>query len=116
MLKGIDLSQRIDFTFSDDSDPKTVVVLRPLSGVEMAELSNFKEGDEVKVTAGYIVNMLAKTIVEIRNFPNEGDIIASNEKELVNKFINGLSVKSLGEIMGEITKINNLTRQDSKNS
>lgn len=116
MLKGIELSQRINFTFSDDTDPKTIVTLRPLSGVEMAELSNFQENGTVKLSTDYIVRMLQKTIVKIENYPHEGSILeADSAKDEIFKFINGLNIKHLGEITNEITSINNVTRQEAKN-
>lgn len=115
MLKGIDIAQRIEFTFSNDTDPKTVVVLRPLSGIEMAELSNFQEDGKVKVNSVYLSKMLLKTIVEIRNYPSEGDSVSSVEAEAIGKFINTLTVQHLGELMGELTKVNNLLGQEAKN-
>lgn len=115
MIKGIELSQRIKFTCSDDTDPKTVVTLRPLSGVEMAELSNFQENGQIRISSDYIFKLLKKTIVQVDNFPHEGSIIDSGNSEGVANFINGLTIKHLGEITAEITKINNITEKDAKN-
>ena len=48
MLKGIDLSQRIEFSSKEDKgDQKTIFVIRPLSGVEMLDVAKHVDNGQL---------------------------------------------------------------------
>ncbi len=98
MIKGIDVNQRIEFLSKfDNSEPKTVFVLRPLSGFEMMEFSEGRKED--------IYNMILKSVVEVKNF----------EDNNIEKAINSLGIRVIGELIQFINEINNITEQDAKN-
>lgn len=107
MLKGIDISQRIEFVSkTDQSDPKTVFVLRPFTGIEMVSLSQFFDAGKMTMTGNGIVEFIEKAIVEVKNY---------KEGLTVRQVIESLSGQVIGELVSEISIINNLTEQDRKN-
>lgn len=107
MLKGIDVNQRIEFVSKDDvSEPKTVFILRPFSGIEMVSMSQFFDSGKMALSGDGVVAFLEKAIVEIKNFKDGLSV-----KEAIQQ----LSGNVLGELVNEIASINNLTGQDQKN-
>lgn len=107
MLKGIDVNQRIEFVSKEDkSDPKTVFVLRPFSGIEMVSMSQFFDSGKMTLSGDGIVAFLEKSIVEVKNFKDGMSV-----KEIISQ----LSGAVLGELVNEIAAINNITGQDQKN-
>lgn len=107
MLKGIDVNQRIEFVSKEDkSDPKTVFVLRPFSGIEMVSMSQFFDEGKMVLSGEGILSFLEKSVVEIKNF---------KEGLSVKEILSQLSGVVLGELVNEISLINNLTGQDQKN-
>jgi len=118
MIEGIDINQRIEYTLkSDTTEPKTVFVLRPLSGPEALELTTNRvkvligEGGrpvaELRMTAEHVRSVLKKCIIEIKDFKNF---------ESIEKTIESLPPTALAELMRKITEINNLTEAERKNS
>ncbi len=100
MIKGIDVNQRIEFSLTSDKDePKTVFVMKPLSGLEMMEFSTGAKAD--------IINMISKSIVEVKNF--------LNANASVSEILNCLNIQDIGELINKVNEINMITRQDSKN-
>lgn len=95
MLKGIDVNQRIEFVSKFDSEPKTIFVFQPISGIGMIELGGKS-----------IVDILDKAIVEVKNFQPEQPKI---------DILKSLSISVVTELIEEATKINNITSQDAKN-
>lgn len=94
MLYGVDINQRVEFISSRDiSDPKTVFVLRPLGGLELARI-----GDTDKA--------LIEAIVEIRNMPD------GMTKE---DYVSSLDSISLWELVSKANVLNKVTGQDEKN-
>ena len=107
MLKGIDVNQRIEFVSKDDtSEPKTVFILRPFSGMEMVSMSRFFDSGKMTLTGEGLTAFLEKSIVEVKNFKDGLSV-----KEIIQQ----LSGAVLGELVSEIAGINNLTGQDQKN-
>lgn len=99
MIEGIDTNQRIEFTSKYDmNDPKTVFILRPLSGFEMMEFSDGKMED--------VKRMVLRSIVEIRNF---------NKECSIEDVLNSLNLKLLAELINKINNINQLSGEDEKN-
>lgn len=99
MITGIDVNQRIEYVSKyDRSEPKTIFVLRPLSGIEMLQFSEGKQED--------ILNMLRKSIVEVKNYKDNTSI-----DEIVSSF----SLPIVGELIQKVNIINNFTEQEAKN-
>ena len=109
MLTGVDLSQRIEFSSkTDTSDPKTVFIIRPLSGVEVLDLAKFLTGNQLHLDKSYVVELLGGAVVEVKNPDITG-------REKIVEFIVSLSPTVLMELVGETGRINNLTGQEQKN-
>jgi hypothetical protein len=107
MITIIDVKQRIDFVSKfDTTEPKTVFVLRPLSGSELLEMSGSVENGEINITGRFMYSFLEKSIVEIKNGP---------EQMIVSEVIKGLSAGVISELVTLITKINHMTKDDEKN-
>lgn len=105
MLKGININQRIEFISSkDNGEPKTIFVLKPLTGEDKA---NFCDNGEVKLSGTKLYDFIVSSIVEIKNFDIDGSIrdkLVAIEDDAV-----------IAELVTEIGRINNMTRQDQKN-
>ena len=107
MLKGIDVNQRVEFSSKNDtSEPKTIFVFSPLSGIQMIDMSGMFKDGMAKLTGDAIVQFLSKCIVEIKNFEGETEKI---------KILNSLNPSVIGELIEEAGKLNNLTAQEAKN-
>ena len=107
MLKGLDLKQRIEFSSSKDTaDPKTIFVMRPLSGEEQ---ENFKDPgtNKIKLAGTKIYDFLAAAIVEIKNFDGDGDVRS--------KLVTITDSEILAELIGECGKLSNMSKADEKN-
>jgi hypothetical protein len=99
MLEGIDVGQRINFTSKKDkTEPKTVFVLRPLSGID--RLNILQSVDSSVQTA------LETSIVEIKN----------NNNISKEDYIKTLDLSVLDELMEKINNISNIKDDDEKNS
>lgn len=97
MLKGIDINQRIEFYSPDDTEEtKTVFIFKPISGIGMVDLNG--KG---------ILDILDAGIIEVKN---------STQGLSKRDYINSLPVSVITQLMEELNKINDVTRQDSKNS
>lgn len=98
MLKGIDINQRIEFVSKNDkTEPKTVFVLRPLSGIErLNTISNSKYSIE---------KTLCLAIVEIKN----------NKSMPVADYVKTLSLEVINELFGKINELNEMKDDDKKN-
>jgi len=108
MIGIIDIEQRIEFVSKDDNtEPKTVFVLRPLSGADMIDLSQFAEDGVLNLKGDYLINMIDKSTVEIKNI---------NSALPKRKIIESLPVGVITELVAKVGEINNLTEQDRKNS
>ena len=99
MLTGINVNERVEFSSKfDKNDPKTVFILRPLTGLEMLKFSSGSIED--------IVKMVEASIVSVTDF--------SGAKE-IRDVINSLQMNVLGEVIQAINAINKVTEQDVKN-
>lgn len=99
MLKGIDTNQRIEFSYSKDTEePRTIFVLRPLSGAEMLEFTG---------TTAEIVKMVELSLVEVKNYPTGGTPA---------EILKTLELGVLGELIKKVNEICRLSEQDAKNS
>lgn len=99
MLYGIDINQRIEFVSKYDKDePQTVFIFKPLSGSDVFSLQG--EQDH------FIIRVLNKSIVEIKNIPN------NLKKE---EYINTLPSKVLNELFDKFNEINQISDDDKKN-
>lgn len=97
MLEGIDVNQRIEFISSKDiTEPKTVFVLRPLSGIERMNL--------VKQDFS-IDKILGTAIVEIRN----------NKNIPVVEYLNVLGLDVLNELLRKVNEISHIEENLKKN-
>ena len=107
MLQGIDLNQRVEYSDDSDSEPKTIFVLRPLSGVEMIDLGGaVKTIDGKAVLSGLaLYGIVEKSVVEIKNF---GRDLPREE------ILKSLSPLSLGKLANRITELNNITADEKK--
>lgn len=106
MLKGIDIDQRIEFSSKlDKDDTKTIFIFKPLSALEMMNLSSASDDGQLKLTGTKIFDYLEMCIVEIKNYrlTNVRDALVT------------LSAPVLTELITEATRINNVSEQDSKN-
>lgn len=100
MIKAIDTSVRIEFSSKNDTtDPKTIFILRPLSGMEMMQFTGGGQDDVLK--------MVSSSLVDVKNFPSKWDNIID--------VCNMLSINTLGELISKINEINSVTEQDQKN-
>ena len=107
MLKGIDINQVSEFSIKNDSDPKTIFLLKPLTGYEMLEASQKLKG-ETSINADYVEAVLDKAITGIK----DPDISEVND---INKFVEGLDSLVLIEIVTEVIRINDVSDDESKN-
>lgn len=108
MLKGIDLSQRIEYSSKDDSDPKTIFILKPMTGLQMLETSKFLKGNEMKINGEYIKTLLGGCIDEVKN-PDLKEVAG------ILAFIEGLAPTVLMELVLEVSSVNKLTDDEVKN-
>ena len=101
MLQGININERISFTYSKDSDPKTEIIIKPLSSFEMMKMTTaMQEGDMAAI--------ILASVVEIKN----PDITDSGD---VATYVSALKLGILTELMDKITSINNMTDDEQKN-
>lgn len=100
MLEGIDVSQRIEFVSTKDkTEPKTVFVLRPLSGIDRINIRQNSSKSAIEA-------ILETSIVEIRH-----------GKDLsVKDYIKTLDIDVINEIVGKINDISDIKDDDRKNS
>ena len=109
MLQGVDINQRIEFVSKEDkTDPKTVFILKPMSGSQMLDMSKYISGKDLQVSSEYINYMVETSIVEIKN----PDI---TEATKIKEYINQLSSTVLLEVMIRVGEINNVSDDESKN-
>ena len=103
MLKGIDIRQRIEFVSKkDESEPKTVFVLQPMSTLDKMQFSTMISEDYSKALRFY----LKKSIISITNF-------ISND---IDEAIEMLDMDVMDELTKELNKINNVSDEERKNS
>ncbi len=108
MLQGLSTEQRIEFVSKEDkSDPKTVVVLKPLSGMDKISLGNYLDSSGT-LTEGYLNSMLDRAILEIKS----PDI--TDKKEAV-EFVKNLDILVLQEVFSKINEISTSTKDIEKN-
>lgn len=109
MLKGIDVSQRVEFSSAEDKDePKTIFVLKPLNALELMEIVSLIDTTGKSLSAEYIAALLGKSLVEIKN-PDLKDV-----GEIAD-FIMSLSFTILMELVTETNTINKLSDVEVKN-
>lgn len=107
MIKGIDVSQRVEYTFPHDTDEvKTVFVFRPLTSIEMMDLVSDGEGQEVKLKGKDIFKYLELSIAEIRNFPITD----------VKQALPTLKIGDLTLLVKEMDRINKMSAGEAGNS
>lgn len=105
VIKGIDVNKRHEFICSlDKEEPKTIFVIKPLSGEDRA---NFSDEGNVKLSGTKLYDFLAASIVDIKNFDIDGDIRT--------KLISIKDDAVIAELVLEVGRISNMTRQDEKN-
>lgn len=107
MTPIIDVNQRIEFVSTQDAtEPKTIFILRPLTAFDTFDLAKFAENGELKLSGAYILLMLKRSIVDIKNGPDGLN---------VSQIIDALSIPVVLELMKKVTEITSLTEQDEKN-
>ena len=95
MIKTININERIEFISQfDTTEPKTVFVFRPLSGLEMIKLS---EGSLD------IERFLNAAILEIKGVEDKA------------AFIKTLEAKVLGELVNKANEVCEITKAEIKN-
>ena len=110
MLKGIDLSQRIEFSSKEDKgDQKTIFVIRPLSGVEMLDVAKHVDNGQLRLTKEYVMDVLGMTIVEVKN-PSK----KTNDE--IKEFVSSLTPSIIMELVTEAGNINKFSGEEEKNS
>lgn len=110
MLKGIDVNQRIEVSSPDDkTKPKTIFVLKPMSGLEDLKLSEFIVDGRLKISEDYIKYVTSKSVVEIKN-PDLQD------RESIDAFVQSQEVSVLLFLSTEILNIVKVTESDKKKS
>lgn len=106
MLKGIDLNQRIEFSSkSDDSEPKTIFVFKPMDTEAMLKFSADSQNGQLKITGTKVFDFLELSIIEINNY-QEGKI-----SDLLRTF----PISVIAELVEEAGSINKMTGTDQKN-
>lgn len=109
MLKGTDVSQRVEFSSAEDkSDPKTIFVLRPLNALEAFEVARKMDMETQSLTPEYVIALLGKAVVEIKN----PDL---KEAQEVFDFVVSLPITILLEIVTEANTLNKLSDEETKN-
>lgn len=110
MLKGIDVNQRFEVSSPDDkTKPKTIFVLKPMSGLEDLKLTEFIVNGRLKITGEYIKYVTSKSVVEIKN-PDLQD------RESIDTFIQSQEVAVLLWLSTEILNVVKVTEADKKKS
>ncbi len=111
MLPIIDANQRIEFSISTDQDPKTIFILKPLSGIQQFGLSRNlirNENGTYTTTEDYASKLLNLAIVEIKN----PDI---NDAYELEKYISNLNVSAVSELISKISEMTFVTEEERKN-
>ena len=99
MLQGIDVNQRIEFiSSSDKTEPKTKFYFKPLSGSDMFNIRDNKDG--------FILTTLDMSITEIKNLPKGMEKI---------DYLKTLRTKELNELFEKFNEINNVSDDEEKN-
>ena len=107
MLKGININQRVEFASKeDDSTPKTIFVIKPLSGMDRISLASLLEGDNG--TERYLNETIRKSLVEIKN----PDI---NDADEAFNFVSNLSMGIITELLEKIKDKSEMSREEEKN-
>ena|SRR3990172_9568635 len=105
MLQGIDVRERIQFTFSNDkTEPKTVFVIKPLTSIEKTVFSTMMNVGSDKADAFQFY--LKHSIMEIKDFRSTN----------VEEALTMIDENSLGEILVALNKLNGFTKEEAKNS
>lgn len=109
MIEGIDLNLRVEFVSKDDkADPKTVFVLRPLSGSEKINLSGFYSRGKLSLTGSYLLDVLRKCVVETKN--------PDLKNEELGEYLERLPSDIIVELGEKITDLVDVTDDERKNS
>ena len=108
MLEGIDSRQRIEYSLKRDKDePKTLFVIKPLTGIAMLNLADVYKDGQIKMRGSDIVELLDSSIDEIKNHP---DVETCGKR----KVIESLELQDLEELINKVTEVNNITDSDKK--
>lgn len=108
MIKGIDVSQRIEYVSKNDKEElKTIFIFKPLSAEEMLDFATDSENGQLKLSGQKIFDFLGKSIVEIKNYETVTGSILDILKSMP-PFI-------IAELVQESANINKMTGQDQKN-
>lgn len=107
MIPVIDIKQRIEFISKEDkTEPKTIFVLRPLSGVEKFGVLQLAVGKNLTLEGEYITKLLEKAVVEVKNHSIEG-----TKEDIINSLPDSVII----ELVNKIGEMNSLTENESKN-
>lgn len=97
MIININESERVEFISQfDTTEPKTIFILKPLTGFEMMDFTNLEDKN-------IMLDFIITSIVEIKN--------CNSDK---TEFVKSLSLNILSELLVFITNLNNLTQDDKK--
>ena len=108
MIRGIDVTQRIEFISKEDKDEdKTVFVLKPLTASEVINISGMMTSGKAK-TGDYMFELVSLSVVQIKNPDKKG--------EEVKDFLGTLPANILVEIADEVNKLVNISEKERKNS
>lgn len=107
MLKGISVNERVELVSEfDDSEPKTIFVIRPLNGEERQNFLNPAD-DKIHLVGTRLYDFLEIAVVEIRNY----DLGTTVREKLVSL----KDDRVITWLIKEAGKLNNMTEQDAKN-
>lgn len=111
MLPVIDVNQRVEFSISTDTDPKTVFVLKPLSGTQQFSLlRNLIRNEDGAYTTSeeYAVSLLQLAVVEIKN-PDITDALG------IEQYLQNISVGAISELIAKISEMTFVSEEERKN-
>ena len=83
MRTGIDVSQRFEYSFPDDVDPKTIFVIKPLTASDRFDMGQFVKDGQMKLSGAVALSTFLIVVEEIRNFTirkSSGDEIIPSAK------------------------------------
>ncbi len=107
MLEGIDINQRIEFSLKADvTEPKTVFILKPLSGSDMFNFSSHVSDGKMSLSGDRIIDLLEKSVVEIKHY---------KDNLTVAEALKTLKIDSLAELLEKVNSLNNISEEEAKN-
>ena len=126
MRTGIDVTQRFEYSFPDDVDPKTVYVIKPLTASERFDMGQYvtvgADGKPtMKLTGEVALNSFLVVIDEIRNFSikkSDGveTIALAKDRADIKRIFASMDSNDIALIFQEALRVSTLTKGLAKNS